>query len=394
MLIADLSNNKNVSFTDEMKLGTLYTKEAFDPQADYLLTVSVRALDAKTNQVLQFKGKNVEESQTIIFTTGDCLHRLDENAQTMLGSYPFKNQRYLLQAEQPTGFIQLDKSYPCLLNDPDYTLMAQFVSYQSPTQTTIKEVPVGMNGDKLTFPIPVLPNEQIAQLRIIKRRNVVNNMVMQKASLGYNNQNLYASGNSNNTSNIVKMKISSISGASESGAPKDLELYNYYFKTSKYNSLTEKLSASDHSANAKRDGFGIVEGYSGDFNFDEGFDVFDINQTTFEAFGDKFVIYPLIHVSEQAPGNSWMQNYVKNYLYSNWSLAYMMAGDYRDALSPFYIRKSATGLQCLTFDLSLNPVGFMPISAEAPLSSQEIQTATRASVFNNIEVLRNFSYHP
>jgi hypothetical protein len=72
----------------------------------------------------------------------------------------------------------------------------------------------------------------------------------------------------------------------------------------------------------------------------------------------------------------------------------MMAGDYRDAISPFYIRKSATGLQCLTFDLSLNPVGFMPISAEAPLSSQEIQAATSVSVFNNIQVLHNFSYHP
>jgi TANFOR domain-containing protein len=393
-VITDLSNNKNVSFTDEMKLGTLYTKEAFDPQTDYTLTVTVRALDAKTNQVLQFKGKDVVESQTITFTTGDCLHRLDENAQTMLGSYPFKNQRYLLQAEQPTGFIQLDKSYPCLLSDPDYTLLAQFVSYQSPSQTTIKEVSVGMSGDKLTFPIPALPNEQITQLRIIKRRSINSNMMIQKASLSYTSQNIYASGNSSNTSNIVNVKNNSISGSSESAAPKDLELYNYYFKTSKYNTLAEKLSASDHSANAIGDGVGELEGYSGDFNFDEGFDEFDINQTTFVAFGNEFVIYPLIHVSEQAPGNAWMQNYVKDYFYANWSKAYTMAGDYREGIEPSYIRKSATGLQCLTFDLSLNPVGFLPMSAEPPLSDQEIQSATSVPYKNVSQVLQKVSIHP
>ena len=71
-----------------------------------------------------------------------------------------------------------------------------------------------------------------------------------------------------------------------------------------------------------------------------------------------------------------MQNYVKGYFYANWSKAYTMAGDYREAISPQYIRKSATGLQCLTFELSLNPVGFLPMSAEPPLSDQEIQTAT------------------
>ena len=375
VIVADLSKNKSISFTDEMKLATLYTSEAFDPQTNYILTVSVRALDAKTNQVLQYKGKAVEESQSITFTTGDCLHRLDENAQTMLGSYPFKNQRYLLQAEQPTGFIQLDKSYPCLLNDPNYTLMAQFVSYQSPSQSSVKEVSVGMDGDKLTFPIPALPNEEITMLRIIKRRTVISSMILQKVTLGYDSKNLYASGNAN-TLNTVNIKSSNISGTSESAAPKDLELYSYYFKTSKYNTLTEKLTASDHAVNAVRDGFGNLEGYSADFNFDEGFDQFDINQTTFEAFGDKFVIYPLIHISEQAPGNSWMQNYVKGYFYANWSKAYTMAGDYREAISPQYIRKSATGLQCLTFELSLNPVGFLPMSAELPLSDQEIQTAT------------------
>ncbi len=392
MIVADLSKNKNLSFTDEMKLATLYTSEAFDPQTNYILTVSVRAMDAKTNQVLKYKGNPVEETQTVTFKTGDCLHRLDENAQTMLGSYPFKNQRYLLQAEQPTGFIQLDKSYPCLLNDPEYTLLAQFISYQSPSQTTTKEVAMGMNGDKLTFPIPSMPNEQITQMRIIKRRSVISNMVIQKASLGYNSQNVYASGNSN-TLNTVDIKSSGISGASVSNAPKDLELYSYYFKTSKYNTLAEKLTASDHAVNAVRDGIGILEGYSGDYNFAEGFDVFDINQTTFTAFGDKYVIYPLIHVSEQTPGNPWMQNYVKDYFYANWSKAYTMAGDYREAISPFYIRKSATGLQCLTFELSLNPVGFLPMSAEPPISDQEIQTATSVQ-YNYANQMFHINYHP
>ena len=160
-------------------------------------------------------------------------------------------------------------------------------------------------------------------------------------------------------------------------------MYSYYFKTSKYNTLAEKLVASDHASNAKKDGFGILEGYSADYNFDEGFDVFDVNQTTFEAFVQKFVIYPLVHISEEAPGNVWVQNYVKNYFYANWMKSYFMAGDYRDGISPAYIRKAATALQCLVFEPSLNPVGFLPMSAEPPLSQKEINLATSKFILNS-----------
>ncbi len=333
-VVADLNNNQNLSFTEEMKLATLYTKEAFDPQTYYTISVTVQALDAKTNSVLMYKGNPVTETSTVDFKTGDCLHRLDENAQTMLGSYPFKKQRYFLQGEQSTGFIQLDKNYPCLLNDPNYELLAQYISYQSPSQFTTQEVKVGQSGDKLTFPIPNLPNERITELRIIKRRTVNKNAVMQKVSLGYENKNIYVSNVSEGNTSLVNLNSSKISGISESNASKDLELYSYYFKTSKYNTLAEKLSASEHSATAKRDGFGNLEGYSADFKFDEGFDVFDINETTFEAFGNKYVIYPLIHISEQAPGNAWIQNYVKGYLYANWSKAYLMGSDYKESINP------------------------------------------------------------
>ncbi|HEY4787111.1 MAG TPA: hypothetical protein VIH57_13730, partial [Bacteroidales bacterium] len=145
---------------------------------------------------------------------------------------------------------------------------------------------------------------------------------------------------------------------------------------SKYNTLAEKLSNSDYSATATRDGVGNLEGYSADFGFTEGFDVFDVNETTFDAFGEKFVIYPLVHISEQTPGNAWVQNYVNNYFYSNWKTAYIYGGDYKDDINPAYIRKSATGIQCLIFQPSLEPVGILPMSAEPPLSSQEINAVT------------------
>jgi hypothetical protein len=392
-VVASLTNNHNLSLTDEMRLATLYTNDAFDPQNNYSITVSVKAfkLVNGSKEAIYYKGNPVEETKTVSFKTGDCLHRLDENAQTLLGSYPFKNQRYLLQKEQPNGYVQLDKNYPCLLNDPNYDLLAQFISYQS-SQSTPQEVAVGQDGDKLTFQIPTLPNEKISQIRIIKRRKVNKNLTLQLSSLGYQSKNIYASGNYA-TSNIIALRSNTISGSSESNVSKDLELYSYYFKTSKFNTLAEKLTASDHAANAKKDGFGIMEGYSADYNFEEGFDVFDINPTTFVAFGDKFVIYPLIHISEEAPGNVWVQNYVKNYFYANWMKAYFMAGDYRDAISPAYIRKAATGLQCLVFEPSLNPVGFQPMSAEPPLSQKEINLAANKYILSteNMHIVTIFN---
>jgi TANFOR domain-containing protein len=395
-VVADLNNNQNLSFTDEMKLATLYTTNALDPQTNYTVTVSVKAfqiVNGGGKVPISYKNKPIEETKTISFKTGDCLHRLDENAQTLLGSYPFKNQRYLLQKEQTTGFIQLDKNYPCLINDPNYTLLAQFVSYQSPNQTSVQEVSVGQNGNQLTFQIPTLPNEQITKLRIIKRMKV-NKFVMQaKIALNYEDKNSYLSFGQGSNNNIITVQNVKASGASYSHKPVDLELYSYYFKTSKYNTLGEKLGNADYSANASMSGFGNLEGYSADFNFAEGFDTYDVNETTFEAFGEKFVIYPLVHISEQAPGNSWIQNYVKNYFYSNWQTAYIYGADYKYDIAPYNIRKNSTGLQCLIFEPSLEPVGILPISGEPPLSALEIATATNEYTMTINNSMHGMKFH-
>jgi TANFOR domain-containing protein len=378
-VVANMTNNENLSFTDEMKLSTLYTKIALDPQTNYTVTVSVKAYQIVngSKQAIYWKNQPVEETKTITFKTGDCLHRLDEGAKTLLGSYPFKNQRYFLQKEQTKGFIELNKSYPCLLNDPNYDLMAQFVSYQSPSQSTTQEVMVGQNGNQLTFQIPTIPNEQITELRIIKRRKVNKFVIPSKTSIGYASQNRYLSWSwgDNSNSNIISIRNTTISGSATSNKNIDLELYSYYFKTSKYNTLADKLSNSDYSATANRDGFGNLEGYSADFSFAEGFDVFDVKETTFDAFGEKFVIYPLIYISEQTPGNPWVQNYVSNYFYSNWRTAFWGSG-YRGDIAPAYIRKNATFGQCIAFDPSLEPLGILPMSGEPPLSTLEIYSAT------------------
>jgi hypothetical protein len=327
----------------------------------------------------------------VSFKTGDCLHKLDEGAKTLLGSYPFKNQRYFLQKEQTSGFIQLNKSYPCLLNDPNYDLLAQFVSYQSDSQSSTQEVTVNQSGNQLTFGIPTLPNGQITKLRIIKRRKINLYVMSSKPSLGYASQNKYLGYGENGNSNVIAIRHNSISGISISNKAAELELYYYFFKTSKYNTLAEKITDSDYTSTAVRDGFGNLEGYTGDFNFAEGFDVFDVKETTFDAFGEKYVIYPLVHISEQTPGNAWVTNYVNNYFYSNWKTAYVYGGEYKDAINPAYIRKSATGIQCLIFQPSLEPVGILPMSAEPPLSPQEISAASN-SFYGNMVSKINLRY--
>jgi len=62
--------------------------------------------------------------------------------------------------------------------------------------------------------------------------------------------------------------------------------------------------------------------------------------------------------------------------------SYFMAGDYRDAIRPAYIRKAATGLQCLVFEVSLNPVSLLPMTAEPALSQKEINLATNKFMFS------------
>ena len=84
-------------------------------------------------------------------------------------------------------------------------------------------------------------------------------------------------------------------------------LYVFFFKTSQYNSLQEKLNAFD-ATTTERTNLGVIEWFAPSFSGPEKFDVFDVNGFKIEVrhlvseFFNEF--YGVFHVIERNIGHN------------------------------------------------------------------------------------------
>ncbi len=395
-IVCSRMSNRAFKMSEVNKLATIYTNEAFEPKSKYKIRVNVQAFEIVGGNKIpcKHKGKTVEEYKEVAFTTGACVTKLDANS--VLATYPVSNQRYLLQKESPTGFVELSKGISCLLTDNKYELVGIFTSYKSPGDYASTEVPVAYNGSSLTFNIPSLPNEQIAEVKIVKRFKMGislfaggNNIVpatsgttmalyQTQSNFTYEKLNKYLG-----QYNFVEVKTSALKGVSESlKKVPDVELYKFYFKTSKFNTLPEKLSHSEISATAQKTTFGLLELYGAEYGMDEGFDVYDVNGFTYKAFGGSFKIGPLIKVSESSPRNKWSENYIRHDFYYNWMKGFY--GGFIEELSPRHIRSFNTPIdEAIAFAPSSGPIDFRFNTIDPPLSTSEIREVVS---FHNLKM--------
>ncbi len=172
--------------------------------------------------------------------------------------------------------------------------------------------------------------------------------------------------------NFVDVNKSALTGVQVSmkKAP-DIELHRYYFKTSKYNTLSEKLSHSEASSTARKDAFGILELYAAEYGLTEGFDVFDIQGFNYTFADDGYKIGPLVVVSEAKPRNRWSEEHTRHAFYEPWAKVFY--GGYYEELGPRYIRSFGTPLEEIAFfEPASRPIDFSVGSVDPPLTNAEI----------------------
>jgi hypothetical protein len=385
----DFTNGKDarIVVSDDNYKATLFTTQALEAQTDYRVVVSVRVQEwseagSQYNDYIFPKGSGKVVEQTdanTTFKTGDCVKNLKE-PHVLLASYPFDKQRYLLQEEERNGKIILEKGIPCLFGENVYEVKARFTSYGA-TQTT-QDVPVTMSagGSQLNFHLPTLPKDAITQIQIIQFRKPAptNSGAAPSMTSSLNTRNLYASSVYSemaeyrakaNTATTVKTSLVGLS-LTQKPMLEETEIYHYFFKTSKFNSLTDKLAASNDEVTAARTSkIGSLEGFNAEYAAAEGFDVFDVNGGNYQnAAGNSYAIRPLIFLRED---DRWLQRYANDQLYH----AYFMAvfggypsislGNVRDQLGNY------GGFP------PMGPIELAPWSGEPPLSQLEISTVSR-----------------
>lgn len=373
-----LGNKTQLVIRDENYLATLFTTRTLDTFTPYNIRVGVKVevWTASGYRDYQYNGKNVEQyDYKTIFVSGDCPKTLNEEG-ALLASYPFNRQRFLLQDEDRNGKLFLEKDLACLFGEDVYEVNATFRALSaSNTKTDTVSVTFSHNGSQINFRIPQLPNDEIIEAKFFQKRKPKPTSQLESNTVSYKDRNIYVGALNqtalmysapNQKSNMEVRGIGPIGLSMTAKESEEIEIYKYYFKTSKFNTLTQKTTATSSGANAvKTASLGALEAYQVQIPADEGFDVYDVQGANYmNLAGMTFSIRPLISLTSN---NRWEENYLRDYLYKSYGVV---------RASPYYTDINLA----LSRDLSLKgnglppirPLGFSTNTAEPKISNSEI----------------------
>jgi hypothetical protein len=400
-------------------------------------------------------GSGQEEKAS--FTTGDCPKNLQgaaDGVQIVVGSYPFKGQQFFTPKHESRGYIWLKLALPCLAanNQAGSGTSKTLAVFRSLTDTI--EVPVNMEGNKITYAIPTnLKASTMYRMQIIHRitppsiniiaGNLSASLGGQNASqqfIGNSTFNVSSSANTNpptgNALNTAAVAVqvnqsfqqsassstlqlgagstmdNAVSRASASMRTKEEVMYTLYFKTSKYQTLEEKVNAFNVSRKLNYE-FLNVSNFN--INSSEEFDEYELQGWNYPGAAVNYIIPPLLEFREQLNTNTWIDRHVREVsrnfyglnLYAEfpvgtnfeydilprikearfWDPAFFSTAqtriDKRNVTSPVARKKALTQSETKDFESKLNPfkrfidnsAGFM--STTSVLQTSVLQTNVR-----------------
>ncbi len=340
-----INNTSYAEFQDNLHKDLMVTNlnAAMQPQTIYTFTVQVKAQELINDIPTDL---NLDTTAAITFKTGDC--RLDDiitNPTSRLGAFPFPNQRYFLQGESPRGAILLDRPYACLSSSADSVqLIARFTAVKNHRGLAVVEKPVNIATgiNKLTYDIPQMPNDCMVRVEFIKRVTYTSKdnytlFAGNLTSLTTANRSLSQNPMAQLTLNSAAMKIASTGASTQpnlqgvtfssfntnhqlnlGNKTVDIVLYSYHYRTSRFNTLADKLKNISFVSTKSYDEFWLGGG-SPTVNMQavERFDEYDVNGFVSGSYPGGIMQFslPLTLFRESPASNPWMMTYAKPCIY-------------------------------------------------------------------------------
>lgn len=354
------------------------------PQTWHLVSISIKAeelIGGTWQQAKKRDGTPIRASQTNRFKTGNYPDNLFGN---VLYTYPINTQRFYLQGECKTAKIELKQQDAINLNPnppSNPSVRREYYARIIPIEGGQEQTaPLNINNFKtLSFEMPDLANSKIYACQVISKE-VENTSILDGIQRPIGISVITSGGTTNSLSGVAGQFANSSSAmgtymgssASSSGSVPlsslvtnmsvqldpwvAQSLYNvagnsqtrnnrinaksvrkgekllflFYFKTSRFNTLSEKLASFD-DGEAFRDfelsaGFGsfalrktvVTSELTPGFNGIEEFDVFDVGGlkiTNGAGYPPLFASKPLVSMREDR-GDAWNTNYAMPYVYS------------------------------------------------------------------------------
>jgi TANFOR domain-containing protein len=326
----ELPNGDTVSTTlhhsaDKLQIG-LTPFEILPPNTRCTLRITVKGLEWKNDgwvPALTKKGVAITHDTTIFFKTGKLPTRLvAENVQY---SYPRERQRFFMQ-KQPdyrTGYgntplyVKLVMGFPAMFapgKGPDTvtTLIARFVPVKGGANV---EVPYVHQSGVLKISQPNLAPGTVYQLQIIRKDSIVPKAGGATYTFITQNDTTKYGDVSNARIRVSQLRKGLLLGEMKNKGEK--LLYSFYFRTSRFNTLGEKLAAIKATGTEvkKIQDFTFL---TPEFSTEESFDIYDVTETGYGTPGspNSGKVAPLLTFGAGKRTAPWYEKYANPYIYN------------------------------------------------------------------------------
>ncbi len=263
----------------------------------------------------------ITQDTSAYFKTGPRPDYIDKS--NVVYSTPLDAQRYFLQNEHSKGFIRLWSSQEYLLSTPG-TYVARFIpvdGYGAPTGGTL-ERSLSASGTSFYYPLPPLANEQNYIMQIVRKSPsalIFNSTFFSLADL---QSRAATKVHSDVGAGAGQVRVRKTTSTAEVETHKlkttavsktEKELFSFYFRTSKFNTVNEKVGQLSWQSTDYNKYWEDHESLTANFGSQEGWDVYDMHSDTYTK--SSWTLVRPQYIVVRAP--SVKENWYKNWIYPN-----------------------------------------------------------------------------
>jgi TANFOR domain-containing protein len=273
-------------------------------------------------------GGSIEQTEEARFTTGNAPDRIPQS--NIAHTYPFDRQRYFLQDECPTGEIKLKVGQSDLFAPPvgigkSVAFKARFIptlTGPSSTGTDIESTARYEAGSKtVIYEMPSLAANTSYAMQLVRIESstrpgrigddpeLLDRLASSISMSGYAMKPLRVV--LNRAGSTVRLQERELPGPKVRAGEKNL--YYYYFKTSQFNTMREKLAAMTPLPTQRLTPLGNFEIVRAKFAKAEGVDVYDVEGVVLP--GTTFRAGPLLRVNALTRTMEWHRNFTEPFVY-------------------------------------------------------------------------------
>lgn len=295
----------NLQWNESKDVVLFVPEEILPPKSTVKVVVKV-LWEQKVNgswQSMMAGGKAEGEEAKTEFTTGVAPDYIPEN--NVLYSYPVTAQHNFMKNEYPQGYMKLKVGQSYLFEKKDGTTTYDFVARFTPAgQLTSSNSPVTYVAGFISYNLPAIPSDKMMTIQFLKVPTSTPQAVDKNVTTSNKQISSSSAGTVTTTNKEIQGTVTKV---------EEKRLYNSYFRTSKFNSLNDKLNAMVGYRPAAR----IIPG----LNIFEASAVADLS----EVFDKTEVVglnglEPLVQL-EAIPDNSWYVEKIKPLVYEYYPVA-------------------------------------------------------------------------